>query len=128
MTDELARLKRLVAMIPPAQLACLEAADEIIESGVLGPEWVLVLVGEHDARYDQRIIKWVRPRSDGWNAVLTILPPIKSNWFECQIGILDELHHGRSVFLHGPKLWGSTATHAVIGALLELDQHLKGRP
>lgn len=128
MTDELARLKRLVAMIPPAQLACLEAADEIIESGLLGTGWVLEQVGLHDAWYDQRTVQWVRPRADGWNAALNLLPPIKELMFECRINIVDDRHHGRTAVLQRPRLCGDTATEAVTGALAELDRYFERYP
>lgn len=125
MTDELERLRRIVAMIPPAQLVCLEAADEITESGLLGPEWELEQVGQHDAWYDQRTVQWVRPRADGWNAALNLLPPIKDDTFECRITVVDDRHHGRASVLHGPRLCGDTATEAVTGALAELARYFE---
>lgn len=128
MTDELARLQRLVRMIPPAQLVCLEAADEIIESGLLGTGWVLEQVGLHDAWYDQRTVQWVRPRADGWNAALNLLPPIKELMFECRINIVDDRHHGRTAVLQRPRLCGDTATEAVTGALAELDRYFERYP
>lgn len=128
MTDELARLKRLVGMIPPGQLVCLEAADEITESGLLGPEWELEQVGLHDAWYDQRTVQWVRPRADGWNAALNLLPPIKELMFECRINIVDDRHHGRTAVLQRPRLCGDTATEAVTGALAELDRYFERYP
>lgn len=128
MTDELVRLQRLVAMIPQAQLVCIAAADEIIESGLLGPEWVLMQVGDHDSWSDQRAVQWARPRADGWNAGLSLLPPIKDNVFECRIGIYDDRHHGRSASLHGPRLCGVTATEAVTGALTELARYFERYP
>jgi len=128
MTDELARLKRLVGMIPPGQLVCLEAADEITESGLLGAEWVLMQVGQYDTWYDQRIVKWERPRADDWNAALYLLSPIKGLMFECRINIVDDRHHGRSAVLQGPRLCGMTATEAVTGALAELDRYFERFP
>lgn len=128
MTDELARLQRLVRMIPPAQLVCLEAADEIIQSGLLGTGWVLEQVGLHDAWYDQRTVQWVRPRADGWNAALNLLPPIKELMFECRINIVDDRHHGRTAVLQRPRLCGDTATEAVTGALAELDRYFERYP
>lgn len=126
MTDELARMRRLVAMIPPAQLACLEAADEIIESGVLGPEWVLTQVGDHDTWYDQRIIRWSRPRADDWSAALVVLPPFNSDMFECQINIGDDRRHVRTFALQSRPC--KTATEAVMGALTELARHFERYP
>lgn len=129
MTDELARLKRLVAMIPPAQLVCLEAADEIIESGLLAPEWKLEQVGQHDITYDQRIVEWRRPMTNGWDGWLSLRPPIKNNVFRCQIGIhYDDHHHGGSASLQGPGLCGTTAMEAVTGALTELARYFEKYP
>ena len=129
MTDELARLQRLVRMIPPAQLVCLEAADEIIQSGLLGTGWVLEQVGLHDITYDQRIVEWRRPMTNGWDGWLSLRPPIKNNVFRCQIGIhYDDHHHGGSASLQGPGLCGTTATEAVTGALTELARYFEKYP
>lgn len=129
MTDELARLQRLVRMIPPAQLVCLEAADEIMEAGLLGPEWKLEQVGQHDITYDQRIVEWRRPMTNGWDGWLSLRPPIKNNVFRCQIGIhYDDHHHGGSASLQGPGLCGTTAMEAVTGALAELDRYFERYP
>lgn len=129
MTDELARLKRLVGMIPPGQLVCLEAADEIIQSGLLGTGWVLEQVGQHDITYDQRIVEWRRPMTNGWDGWLSLRPPIKNNVFRCQIGIhYDDHHHGGSASLQGPGLCGTTAMEAVTGALTELARYFEKYP
>lgn len=129
MTDELARLQRLVRMIPPAQLVCLEAADEIIQSGLLGQEWKLEQVGQHDITYDQRIVEWRRPMTNGWDGWLSLRPPIKNNVFRCQIGIhYDDHHHGGSASLQGPGLCGTTAMEAVTGALTELARYFEKYP
>jgi len=129
MTDELARLKRIVWMIPPGQLVCLEAADEIIESGLLAPEWKLEQVGQHDITYDQRIVEWRRPMTNGWDGWLSLRPPIKNNVFRCQIGIhYDDHHHGGSASLQGPGLCGTTAVEAVTGALTELARYFEKYP
>jgi len=129
MTDELARLKRIVWMIPPGQLVCLEAADEIIESGLLAPEWKLEQVGQHDITYDQRIVEWRRPMTNGWDGWLSLRPPIKNNVFRCQIGIhYDDHHHGGSASLQGPGLCGTTAMEAVTGALTELARYFEKYP
>jgi len=129
MTDELARLQRLVRMIPPAQLVCLEAADEIIQSGLLGTGWVLEQVGQHDITYDQRIVEWRRPMTNGWDGWLSLRPPIKNNVFRCQIGIhYDDHHHGGSASLQGPGLCGTTAMEAVTGALTELARYFEKYP
>ena len=129
MTDELARLQRLVRMIPPAQLVCLEAADEIIQSGLLGTGWVLEQVGQHDITYDQRTVQWRRPMTNGWDGWLSLRPPIKNNVFRCQIGIhYDDHHHGGSASLQGPGLCGTTAMEAVTGALTELARYFEKYP
>lgn len=128
---ELERWRRIARMIPPAQLVCLEAADEIIESGLLGPEWKLEQVGQHDITYDQRIVEWRRPMTNGWDGWLSLRPPIKNNVFRCQIGIhyyYDDDHHGGSASLQGPGLCGTTATEAVTGALTELARYFEKYP
>jgi len=121
MTDELARLQRLVGMLPPTQLACLRYADEIIQSGLLGPEWLLVDAGQHNAGHAQRIVRWERRKEVGSPVEsICLIPPLRSNEFRC---------HVRS---HGAtrESWpcGMTATEAVTGALAELDRYFERFP